>query len=103
MRNCVGTATDSSESIIILCPKHGMGPRCDSLINKPQITWTNYVESIWCVNLLPEIFVLIPWGSMTYLYMGPINDIPALVQILAWRRPGDKPLSEPMMVILLMQ
>ena len=33
---------------------------------------------------------------------GPINDIPALVQITAWRRPGDKPLSEPMVVNLLM-
>ena len=31
----------------------------------------------------------------------PINNIPALVQIMAWRRPGDKPLSEPMMVSLL--
>ena len=30
-----------------------------------------------------------------------INNIPALVQILAWRRPGDKPLSEPMMVSFL--
>ena len=29
------------------------------------------------------------------------NNIPALVQIMAWRRPGDKPLSEPMMVSLL--
>ena len=29
-----------------------------------------------------------------------INNIPALVQIVAWRRPGDKPLSEPMMVSL---
>ena len=28
--------------------------------------------------------------------MAPINNIPALVQIMAWRRPGDKPLSEPM-------
>ena len=30
-----------------------------------------------------------------------INNIPALVQIMAWRRPGDRPLSElsePMMV-----
>ena len=26
--------------------------------------------------------------------------IPALVQIMAWRLPGDKPLSEPMMVVL---
>ena len=31
----------------------------------------------------------------------PINNIPALVQIMACRRPGDKPLSEPMMVSLL--
>ena len=31
----------------------------------------------------------------------PINDIPALLQIMTWRRPGDKPLSGPMMVCLL--
>ena len=30
-----------------------------------------------------------------------INNITSLVQIMAWRRPGDKPLSEPMMVSLL--
>ena len=29
------------------------------------------------------------------------SNIPALVKIMAWRRPGDKPLSEPMMVNLL--
>ena len=30
-----------------------------------------------------------------------INNIPSLVQMMAWRRPGDQPLSEPMMVSLL--
>ena len=30
-----------------------------------------------------------------------INNIPALDQIMAWRRPGDKPLSEAMLVSLL--
>ena len=30
-----------------------------------------------------------------------INSFPALVQIMAWRRPGDKPLSEPMRVNLM--
>ena len=30
-----------------------------------------------------------------------MNNIPALVQIMAWHRPGDKPLSEPMLIILL--
>ena len=29
-----------------------------------------------------------------------INKIPASIQVMAWRRPGDKPLSEPMMVRL---
>ena len=31
---------------------------------------------------------------------GPVDHIPTLVQIMAWCRPGDKPLSEPMMVRL---
>ena len=38
--------------------------------------------------------------SMTFIPKGPIDNIPALVQIMAWRRPGDKPLSEPMVVWL---
>ena len=39
--------------------------------------------------------------SLKFVPKGPINNIPALVQIMTWRRPGDKPLSEPMMVGLL--
>ena len=39
--------------------------------------------------------------SLKFVPKGPINNNPALVQIMAWRRPGDKPLSEPMMVSLL--
>ena len=38
--------------------------------------------------------------SLKFVPKGPINNNPALVQIMAWRRPGDKPLSEPMMVSL---
>ena len=39
--------------------------------------------------------------SLKFVPKGLINNIPAFVQIMAWRRPGDKPLSEPMMVSLL--
>ena len=39
--------------------------------------------------------------SLNFVPKGPINNIPALVQIMAWRRSGDKPLSESMMVSLL--
>ena len=40
--------------------------------------------------------------SLNYVPKGPINNIPALVQIMAWRRLGNKPLSEPVMVSLQM-
>ena len=39
--------------------------------------------------------------SLKFVPKSLINNIPAMVQIMAWRRPGDKPLSEPMMVNLL--
>ena len=39
--------------------------------------------------------------SLKFVPKGIINNIPVLVQIMAWRRPGDKPLSETMMVNLL--
>ena len=39
--------------------------------------------------------------SVKFVPKGPINNISALVQIMACCRPGDKPLSEPMMVSLL--
>ena len=86
---------------------------------------------IWCCDLRPTTrkHPLIHWGrdqngrrfaydafkriflnenvrisikiSLKFVSKGPINNNPALVQIMAWRRSGDKPLSEPMMVSLL--
>ena len=47
-------------------------------------------ENIWISNKI----------SLKFVPKGPINNIPALVQIMAWRCLGDKPLSEPMMVSL---
>ena len=38
--------------------------------------------------------------SLKFVSKGPINKIPSLVQIMAWRQTGTKPLSEPMMVRL---
>ena len=38
--------------------------------------------------------------SLKLVPKGPINNILSLVQIMAWRRSGDKPLSEPMIVRL---
>ena len=38
--------------------------------------------------------------SLKFVPRGPINNIPTLVQVMAWSLQGDKPLSEPMMVRL---
>ena len=35
--------------------------------------------------------------SLKFISRGPINNIPEVVQIMAWCRSGDKPFSEPMM------
>ena len=38
--------------------------------------------------------------SMNFVLKGQINNIPALVEIMAGCRPGDKPLSEAILVCL---
>ena len=53
-----------------------------------------------CIFLNENVWIPIKI-SLQFVPKGPINNIPALVQIMAWRRSGDKPLSEPMMVSLL--
>ena len=53
-----------------------------------------------CVFLNGNVWILLKI-SLKFVLKFPINNIPALVQIMAWRRSGDKPLSEPMMVSLL--
>ena len=40
------------------------------------------------------------WISLKFVPKVRINNIPALVQIMDWHRPGDKPLSEPKVVSL---
>ena len=54
-----------------------------------------------CIFLNEDVWISIKI-SLKFVLMGAKNDIPALVKIMAWHREGDKPLSEPMMVSLLM-
>ena len=48
--------------------------------------WIFLNENVWILIRIPLKFVP----------RGPINNIPALVQIMAWHRPDDKPLSKTM-------
>ena len=50
-----------------------------------------------CIFLNENVWIPIKI-SLKFVPLGLINNIPSLVQIMAWRPLGDKPLSEPMMV-----
>ena len=54
-----------------------------------------------CIFLNENVWIVIKI-SLKFVPKSPINNIPSLVQIMAWCRPGNKPLSEPMLVSLLM-
>ena len=53
------------------------------------------------MDLLNESVLISIKISLKFIPNSPINNISALVQIMAWCRPGDKPLYEPVMIISL--
>ena len=68
---------------------------------RPRQGGRHFPDDIFkCIFLNENIQISIKI-SLKFVPKGQINNIPALVRIMAWRRPGDKPLSEPMMVSLL--
>ena len=60
----------------------------------------DFADDIFKCVFLNENERISPRISLKFVPKGPINNNPALVQIMAWRRPGDKPLSESMLVRL---
>ena len=72
------------------------------LINplSPRQNGRHFRDDIFkCIFFCESIWISIK-TSLKFVPEGPINNIPSLVQIMAWRRPGDKPLSKPMAVEL---
>ena len=68
---------------------------------RPRQKGCRFPDDIFkCIFLNENVWISIKI-SLNFVPKGPINNIPSLVQIMAWCRPGDKPLSEPMMVSLL--
>ena len=71
-------------------------------INTLRLRWheQHFADNIFkCIFSNKNVWIAIRiW--LKIVHKGPINNIPALVHIMAWHRPGHKPLSEPMMVSL---
>ena len=61
----------------------------------------HFTDDIFKCILLNENVRISIENSLKLVPNDQINNVPALVQIMAWRRPGDKSLSEPMVDRLL--
>ena len=68
---------------------------------RPRQNGRPFTDDIFICIFLNENIQISIRISLKFVPKSPIYNIPALVQIMAWRRPGDKPLSEPMMIKLL--
>ena len=73
---------------------------CCHIVNtlRPRQNGRHFPDDIFKYIFLNENLWISIKISLKFVPKGPINNIPALVQVMAWRRPGDKPLSDPMMV-----
>ena len=61
---------------------------------RPRQNGRHFADDIFkCITLNENVRISTKvW--LTFVSKDPINNIPALVQIIAWRRPGDKPSSK---------
>ena len=68
---------------------------------RPRQNGCHFTDDSLKYIFLNENVIISAKISLKFVPKGPINNIPILVQTMAWRRPGDKPLSGPMMIRLL--
>ena len=67
---------------------------------RPRQDGRHFADDIFmCIFFNENCCILIKF-SLKYVRKGPIDNNTALVEIMAWRRSGDKPLSQPMMISL---
>ena len=71
-----------------------------TLTLRPTHNGRHFADDIFKCIFLNENASIAIKISLKFVPKGPINNTPSFVQIMASRHPGDKPLSEPMMVSL---
>ena len=107
VENCVSADSGMADPGTILVEMHGtrvlrsIGRHSlEFWPSPPGQNGRNFADVIFkCIFLNENVWISNKF-SMKFVTKGPINNIPAMVQTMAWRRSGDKPLSEPMMVSL---
>ena len=78
---------------------HNVAVKSGKMVNtlRPRQNGRHFPDDIFKWIFLNENVWILIKIALKFVPKVPINNIPALVQIMAWRQTGDKPLSEPMM------
>ena len=114
MRNIKHMYAGKPAKVLALCQSGGHGSVCKGSNNlrldkvifimlntlRPRQDGRHFPDDNFKCTFLNENVSIRIKISLKFVPKGPINNIPAMVKIMAWRRPGDKPLSEPVMVSL---
>ena len=94
--SCSAAPNNARPSVLTMLPTNV----CFNTL-RPRQNRCLFADDIFkCIFLNENVWISIQI-TLKFVPMGPINNIPSLVQIMAWHRPGDTPLSEPMMVSLM--
>ena len=70
----------------------------DKATLRPRQNGRHFADDVFKYIFLKKNVRISIYISLKFVCKGSISNIPAFVLIMAWRRPGDKLLSEPMMV-----
>ena len=68
---------------------------------KTHLPWTKlppFRRRHFQMHFMNDIFCILIHISLKFVPKGPIGNKLMLVRVMAWRRTGDKPLSEPMLI-----
>ena len=96
--NSIANALELRLSYTNLCYAFHVIPQLLLNTFRPRQNGRHFADDMFkCIFFNENVWIPIEI-SLKFVPKGPINNIPALVQIMAWRHPGDKPLSEPMIV-----
>ena len=89
---CIYDVTNWGTEAVLFTSFNSLRPRRNGRYNSDNIFKCIFLkENVWILTII----------SMKFVVRVQLTIFQHLVQIMAWRRPGDKPLSEPMMVSLL--
>ena len=93
---CSSASADAEESNQISCR---LFQEHNTIINSfpPGQNGCYFTDNIFRCIFVNEKFCILIWISLKYVPKGTIDNESILAQVMAWRWPGDKPWSEPML------